>query len=288
MKKKLIEEYQEIENKLIPIKDFLLEKKDEKIYNKIFKGFITENGPILNSPDILFIGINPGAGAYISENNNSKENRNIHPVKLTVDENRELFLFERNNAYGGKYDGKWQSFEWYQKDKRINNVFTKRMIDLLDNIALKLYPKEHVKFPWNNNELPFWYKNFEKKLMYINLYPIATTNTSDLNKLFNLLCNEPEILKHFGQTKITNWQLRLHFINIVDEFVKLISPIVIVCLGTQAFNDFNYTQEKRKKTLFAEKHNIPVVGFSRKGNWSILIPKLSDLIINTLKKPLAI
>lgn len=280
----MINAYKEIEKKLFPIKDFLIEKKEEKSYKALFKGFITENGPIIENPEILFIGINPGGGAYISDNNNNKSKEIIYPERLTTNGEKELCFFEKNNAYGGKYNGKWQSFDWYQRDKKINNIFTKRMIDLLDCIASIKYPEIHKKSSWNNNEPPFWYEKLGKKLMYVNLYPIATTNTSELNKLFNLLCKEKEILKYFGQTKaITNWKLRLYFINIVDEYVKHISPKVIVCIGAQAYNDFNYTQEKRKNTYVNEKHNIPVVGFSRKGNWSGLIPEISELIVTKLK-----
>jgi hypothetical protein len=279
----MINKYKEIEKTLFPIKDFLLEKKEEKNYKELFKGFITQNGPVINSPDILFIGINPGEGAFTSTNNNNKGNDIIYPVRLTDNEHTELFLFERNNAYGGKYNSKWQSFEWYQRDKKINNIFTKRMIDLLDNIALLRYPEDYKQFPSNNDEPPFWYEMLGKQLMYINLYPIASKDTSDLNKLFNLLCKENEILKNLGLKTVKNWELGLHFIKAVDKLVKLISPKVIVCLGTQAFNDFTFTTEKRKRIQIAEKHNIPVIGFSRKGNWSILIPKISDLIVNNLK-----
>lgn len=278
----IIDKYIEIEKKLIPIKDLLLSKIDNEKYQRLFKGFITENGPIINSPDILFIGINPGAGAYISANNSDKTNELIYPVKLTTGKNNELFLFEKNNAYGGVYNKKWNSFEWYQRDKKVNNVFTKRMIDLIDNFARLQYPLQYEQSPWNNNEPPFWYNDISKQLMYINLYPIATTNTSDLHKIFNLLCKDKDILAHFGVKSITNWKLRLEFISIVDEFIKLVSPKVIVCLGNQAFNDFNYTRMK-DKTFFAEKYNIPVVGFTRRGNWSPLIPKVSELIVNNLK-----
>lgn len=278
----MIDKYIEIEKKLMPMKDLLLERTVHENYKQLFKGFITENGPVIHSPDILFIGINPGAGAYISANNSNKTNETIYPIKLTTCKNKQLFLFEKNNAYGGVYNDKWNSFEWYQRDKKINNIFTKRMIDLLDNIARLQYPSEYKQSPWNNNEPPFWYNKISNRLMYINLYPIATLNTSDLNKILNLLRKDKDILTHFGVRSITNWELRLKFINIVDELVKLISPKVIVCLGCQAFNEFTYLNEK-EQILSTTKYNIPVLGFSRQGNWSCLIPDISERIVRNLK-----
>lgn len=270
--------YSEIEQKIIPIKDFLENNKSDDKYKSLYKGFITIECPIVFNPDILFIGINPGQGAS-KENNNNGINETI---RLFNPESTIHDWYKDNTARGGNQGNGWKPYHWYQRDKPINNPFPARMIDLLYEIAECKFGKNEKD---NLSQEPSWFKSFGQNIMHTNLYPIATTETKDLNKIFRHLKNEPEIKTLLNkQNGLTEWDIKLFFILKIKNLVQLIQPKVIVCMGTTAFNDFTYTHEKKADNIFKlEENNRPIIGFSRSGNWSGLISKLAKLIAEELK-----
>ena len=101
--KELREKYCEIEKGIVPIKDFLENNKDSNGFKGLYKGIITLNSPLVFQPEILFIGINSGAGAYNVLNSDSVNNKNITPLRM-IGQNemcfKELNWFQEGNARG--------------------------------------------------------------------------------------------------------------------------------------------------------------------------------------------
>lgn len=301
--KELRQKYCEIENRIVPIKDFLENNKDNNGYKGLYKGVITLHGPLVFQPEILFIGINSGAGAYNELNPDSKNNKNITPLRM-IGQNemcfKELNWYQKGNARGyfknKKEKRDWVPFEWYQRNQRINNPFIKNMIEFLYEIAKIKFPEAYSTQKYDDNKEPFWYKTFGQRIMSTNLYPIATTTISDLSRIHDSLAKEGNLQRYWEESKgndkdINNWSVRKYFIRRVDELIRLVQPKIIVCLGKTAFNDFTYTNSKEyngSKIYFTEKKvgdtTVPVIGFSRSGQWSGLIPDIAKKIIEKQKQ----
>jgi hypothetical protein len=293
----LLLEYAKIENKFQPIVEVLDQKKNDHNYLKRYKGITTIKSPLVYKPKVLFIGINEGQGRY-KELNNGNSNEIKYPKRMLGEGNDNSCFktnnwFEKNNAFGGWNNEKdWIKYNWYQTDKKVNNIFTANSIDLLCRLAELIYPEEHKKSPITTNKEPFWFEDINKSIMVTNLYPISTENTGDLNKICTYLSKEPSLkefwAKEFPNKKINSWLVRIFFIRRVNELIALINPQVIVCMGTTTFKDFTYGKMKvNKKKIFETNHTIsdkeyPVIGFSRSGNWSHLMPKLAELIFSKL------
>lgn len=135
------------------------------------------------------------------------------------------------------------------------------------------------------NQRPNWYEDFGKKIMFTNLYPIATKNTTDLMSILNSLSRENELKQYWldalkNEKKINNWIVRKYFIKRIYEIVNLTSPKIIVCLGMTSYNDFTFSSSRKKIKINTERKNVncPIIGFSRKGNWSNLIPEIAKEI----------
>lgn len=273
----LTNEYLKIESKLLPIKDFLEENKNNSKYHSKYKGFITQLSPVIYQPDILFIGINPGQGAFIENCNNGIKEPPV--IMLNPNKNIELDWFKDGNARANKKN--WKAFKWYERDKSINNIFVANLIDLLYFIAEEKYGVSKTE----KNQRPNWYEDFGKKIMFTNLYPIATKNTTDLMSILNSLSRENELKQYWldalkNEKKINNWIVRKYFIKRIYEIVNLTSPKIIVCLGMTSYNDFTFSSSRKKIKINTERKNVncPIIGFSRKGNWSNLIPEIAKEI----------
>lgn len=286
MQSELISRYYEIEQEILPVMKFLEGHKHEEAYKELYKGFITLQSPLLSNPEILFLGINPGQGVFIENKNNG--------IKDTIrifkpDKSEELDWYKNGNARCQKRNGKWsKGYEWYERNKGINNKFGAKMIDLLYEIADLKYPDETLK----SDGVPLWFGTFGQKIMFTNLYPIATENTDGLKKIMNLLKIQTELNTLFKNPK-DEWEVRRYFVQRIRDLVKLVKPKVIVCIGFTAFDDFTYNQKKRKyvdgggKRIVESESNefdIPVLGFSRKGSWEKLIPKIAMEIYKYLQK----
>jgi len=275
----LFREYLKIESKILPIKDYLENNKNDNRYNSIYKGFITHFGPVIYNPEILFIGINPGEGAFIENHNNGIKTT---PVRLFNPKERiELDWFKDGNARANKK--KWKAYKWFERDKRINNIFVANMIDLLYFIAEEQNGDSHTK----DVNKPNWYESFGQRIMFTNLYPIATKNTYDLKNILNNLSKEKELSKYWeealrNEKKINDWIVRKYFIKRIYELVKLTAPKIIVCQGLSSYNDFTFSSANGKIIVNTEKKNVdcPIIGFARNGNWSSLIPEIAKEIIN--------
>lgn len=266
---------EEIETKIIPYAKFLEANKSNTIIQNLYKGIITLQSPILKNPEILFIGINSGAGEY------NEKNMTVLQMAGEDEKNfKELNWFQKGVAYGESINKEWHSYEWYQRNKRINNEFPRRMINILYKIAKIKYP--NIKT--SDDMLPNWYNDFGRKLMYSNLYPIATEDTTDLDALLSYLTTQKEFNEFNKDSKSKSiWELKLFFIKQTESLIKLVEPKVIVCMGKTAFNDLLYTSNNKGKGIFTgEKYKIPVVGFSRQGNWSNLIPDIAQNIAKKL------
>lgn len=282
----LIRKYKEIESKIHPIKDYLeLNKNDEdKKLKGVYKGIITLVPPLLYKPDILFLGINPGGGAFHVENTSDYQ-KNLTPLRL-FERNQEYYpelnWYEKGNARKEHNKDGWREYEWFQRDKKVCNPFTQRMIDLLYEVGKLKFPKEYKGY--SNSSPPFWADGFGKNLMYTNLYPIATDTYSKLEKINKVLAQAPDLQplwEEIGKSK--EWTVRLFFIRRIDELIKLVKPKLIVCAGKRTYNDFLYKSGTKDKIFTGErKHDIPVIGFSRHGNWSSLIPDLAKKIVEHL------
>ena len=175
--------------------------------------------------------------------------------------------------------------EWFQRDKKVNNNFPKNMIDLLYEVArIKNLESDRVE----DNGRPLWFNDFGQKIMFTNLYPIVTTDIKDLNKVHERLAKETELKAcwesvRFKDENVSNWVVRKYFIKRVDELVKLIMPKIIVCIGKSAFNDFTFSTNNKGKVISKMRrigeNDYPVIGFSRTGSWSGLIPEIAKLIV---------
>lgn len=273
----MFDKYKKLENKIKIIIDLLETKKNTKEYYYKYKGIATLLSPLYANPDILFLGINSGDGAFNELNGNNKTNKT--PLRIIGEDESfikgELDWFKPNTARGGIVNGEWEAYEWFQRDKKINNKFPANMIDLLFMIAEKKY---HEITSSNNCE-PTWKKEISEKIIYTNLYPIITKNTAILKAVHKSLLKE-DTLRHLWESeKPKEWDVRKYFISLTHELVDLVKPKIIICMGTTAFNDFTYTHDKKDDKIFTSSYkNIPIIGFNRSGNWTPLLPELANRI----------
>ena len=273
-------EYSNLEKRIIPVKDFLENNKDK--YRGLYKGIATVLSPLVYRPEILFLGINSGSGAYHEINQGKADNKT--PLRM-IGENEQFFKelnwYEKGNArWGG--GGEWRAYEWYERNKNTHNSFAARMIDLLYKIAEKIHPD----YKCNDNNEPLWKNDFGSKIMYTNLYPIMTDDIKQLKEIHKMLSKE-NVLKQLWKgenERVSEWKVRMFFINIIRDLIQLVQPKVIVCMGVTVFKDLTYTNKKTPERIFRDVCcNTPVVVFKRKGNWSGLIPDIAESIYELIK-----
>lgn len=272
----LLDKCKIIEEDYSIIIDYLEEKRYEE-----YKGFQTFNSAIMHNPEILFIGINPGPGAF-NEANKGKLNDFIYPNRL-AGSLKELDWYKPGNARGYSMAKRWIPVDWYRRDiKKINNIFVRNMINLLYETAGRLSPDWAME--QNSSTLPPWHDSFGKKIMFMNLYPMATVSTKGLYTILNHMAKESclESCWEGIDGRLDNWKIRRFFIRHVNQTIQLLQPKRIVCLGMSAYNDFMLRSEKRQlvkgeKTIGAIKY--PVIGFSRKGAWGARVKNISQMII---------
>jgi len=275
----LSDEYLNIEQKLYPIMNFLVENQTNEKYKSLYKGFITIQSPLILNPDILFIGINPGQGA-----SRESKNRGINeaPVRLFDPKIRtDLDWYKDGNAKGCFIKRKWHAYKWYEKSEKTNNSFVFNMIEILYKVSELKFPDKGIE----KNQEPFWYEYFGQNIMFTNLYPISTKDIKDLDHIFKSLSKEPSLKSLFGKSKlIRKWDVQRYFIRSIEDLVELVKPKTIVCIGTQTFNDFTFTTMKKTAKIFkGKKGKYPVIGFDRSGNWSKLSPEIAKEIVDELK-----
>lgn len=289
----LKKEYSIIEERIAKVVSFLEKHKDSSKYKDLYKGISTLQSPLISQPEILFIGINNGDGAYREANNSLKTSENKTPLRWYNEPDSlfpsELNWFEKGNARGRfteLEEKNWEGYEWHQRDKKVNNIFPKNMIDLLYAIAKLKYPEaEHNE---DDNTVPFWYEELGKRVMYTNLYPISTTKVKQLKPIHVHLAKEPELRALWKEAKgdertINEWVVRKYFMTSISRLVKLVEPKLIVCMGMTATNDFTFEKHKDKKIVTTERtfgdRKVPIIGFSREGNWNSIIPEIAKTIV---------
>ena len=272
----LLGKCQKIEEDYSVIINYLEDKNFEE-----YKGFQTFNSTIVFNPEILFLGINPGFGAF-NELNNGNSIKIKYPNRLAGSLDM-LDWYKPGNARGYSKNGDWISVEWYRRDiKKVNNIFVRNMIDLLFETA------RHLSSDWimdaESSMLPPWYNGWGNRIMFMNMYPIATKTTKELYVILNRMVKDNTLESCWDGIKgpLDNWKIRRFFIYKVYQTIQLLQPKVIVCLGMSAYNDFMFRREK--KQLIKDKKTIegvayPVVGFSRKGAWGARVTEISRLIV---------
>ena len=160
-------------------KEVIEELISDKKYHKDWKGFITLNGPIVEQPDILFIGINPGPGLYNVVKNKmpfkilkggkldeSFFSENVETIKFIDAHPRKDGTIALDCFTAGNYkDGKW-----YNGNYKPRNKFAWNIVTIIHEVAECL---KYGKF--KECEKPEWYKEPEKYNNFAKKYLIRGT-----------------------------------------------------------------------------------------------------------------
>lgn len=256
----------ELQGQYKPFMDVLIEKQE--LYRKEygFKGIEASPSPLIYQPNILFLGYNPAGGRDWWQ-----LKKNLPLVPHLAEE--EIMFFRENTARKGK---------WFELDKPVHNPFPCKIIHLLYELASLVYPGQ--RNGKGTNQKPHWAENMETSpmsMMYLNLYPIATSNGNALISLCKKLCQEKEIPAGCQKSE---WEVRRYMIHIMHQMVKLLDPKVVVCMGAQTFHDYTCTsREKHSIHDILTTENYPkVIGFSRRGAWDGNIPRIAKEIYHRI------
>lgn len=262
--KELIERIKEIEEKFIPVVDIL--ENDSK-YQELYKGIISIQSKVSYEPDILFIGINPGQGAFLKKN--SKTGKSYYFPKEFFSENSELNWLEYGNARkGGK---------WFEILKNENNPFPRKMLEILFQVAKSKFQVFDLSNILHREK---FINQIANKIVYTNVCPIATENEAKLKNIYRKLSQE-EVLKDHWKGTVENF-----FKQRTIDLILTINPKIIVCIGKSVHKSLflekiskdervvsSTSKLKRKEIIYP----FETITFSRKGAWDI--DKISKLII---------
>jgi hypothetical protein len=269
----------EIENKYSP----LIETFEDKIFlesiKNEYKGFITSNNPSISKARILFIGINPGDGAFNELNPKCNSKQRIdkieYPKRLFSNSNHsQIDWLKIGNARGEKIGKTWHAYKWYETSKKINNTFVKRMIEFF------------ITFYGINNKSNYTEieNRINSEIFYWNLYPIATKTTKELEAILKKIVLRKVQLN--GKVISNMNDLKNFFRQRTIDLIEKIKPDVIICLGNQAFKELTNSNPK----LDLKNSNVPfntkfriesseiykVYNVSRNGNWEEKIKNLGQ------------
>jgi len=261
----------EIEEKYLPLIELLEEKSFLKTIENEYKGFITALNPLISNPKILFIGINPGPGAYYEKN--KKDEKKIYPKTLFSDNIiNQIDWLKDGNSRGETIKKSWKSYKWYDRNKKVNNVFVKRLVEFLFT-----YYNINDKSDYDKIE-----NRINSDIFYYNLYPISTKTTEELNFILKKIVSRQISLN--GKEIINIKDLKNFFRQRTIDLIQNIKPEIIICLGNQAFKDLTSTDPninlkdtlKRYDIKFRknDEKKYPVYIVSRNGNWEEKIKRL--------------
>lgn len=285
MNENLIEELVKIENKYLPIIKIL---EINPVYKELCKGFITIQSKINHNTELLFLGINPGDGAF-------KELRSTDgfPKRIISDpvylKNLNLDWFKKGNSRGEFIKKKWYGYHWFEKTKKANNSFPSRMIDILYSYTEKLHPnKKHDP----KKLIDLIENDVQNKIVYTNIYPIATVSIKELKEIFNLLSKETNIGDLIGtKDKVTVAMVKNFFRQRIIDTIYVLNPKVIVLLGHSAYQDLTLLNNYKGTSVFksevklrkndSRKHKT--ISFTRQGNWSPLTDSITTAIVEHLQ-----
>jgi hypothetical protein len=183
-----------------------------------YLGWFDLNGPIIEHPDILFIGINQGPGRYLQWNWDNWDERQkmlIDPAKNklpddfpTLWRSRLQWLMPNNARENG---------EWWEENKTKKNFFPYYMCELLVKIYRREYPNESRENLTNI---------FEQRVMATNLYPMSTFDTNALHRLLD------------SYYKTTGVDLKKLCSDRVVELIKMVKPHCVILLGDSIKDEF--------------------------------------------------
>ncbi|NBL65432.1 hypothetical protein GV828_09500 [Flavobacterium sp. NST-5] len=206
-----------IEEKYNPLIKILEEKKTENNfkYRNLYKGIISIQSKISYQPEILFLGINPGEGAFVEKNHKSGNTFYFPKELLTKNTSSELNWFKDNNAKHGK---------WFDEKAKTKNSFPKQMIDILLNFSEKKLGKRiNLK---NEDERNLFINEIANKIVYTNICPIATKSTKELKSIYKKLSQEETLKNHWNGT-IQNF-FRQRTIDLILELQPNVSCVLEV------------------------------------------------------------
>ena len=178
-----------------------------------YLGWLDLNSPIIENPDILFIGINPGPGRFVQWNwDNWDDNKKclIDPLKKKIPEEyptlwrSDIEWLKPNNA---RKDG-----EWWDSNKKKFNHYPYYMCELL----VRIYRHEYPYPSFSRKDLT---TIFEKKVMVTNLYPLSTFDIRGLNNLIQQYSNK------------THLDVRDICCSHTTRLIELVKPNCVVLLG---------------------------------------------------------
>ncbi len=243
--------YQEYFDEISPILDYIKENWGE--YRE-FMGWKDLNSPLIQNPQILFVGINPGPGRYRSWNNGKKWADHVLPPDLGTPWRSSIGWLTANNARAYP-DGK--DAMWWDKNARRHNLLPHTMCRLL----CEIYEAERKTL--SHEDLT---KFFNEHVMVTNISPLVTEDLNSLKRLYHKL------------DKSSPWKdVESIFLEHTLRLVDLVHPSLVVYLG------------KYEKDLIHQEiknRGIPTVTITRSFGWHSAdnLRKTRDMILEKIAR----
>ncbi|MFT6845264.1 MAG: hypothetical protein ACJAUV_001457 [Flavobacteriales bacterium] len=266
-----------IEKKYFPIIELLEGKLFLESIKNEYKGFITAANPMVLNPKILFIGINPGAGAYDELNStkkNSDKKTNPKYPKTLFSDNKitQIDWLKDGNSRGECIKKSWKPYKWHDRNKKVNNVFVKRLIEFF----FSYYDIN------NQSDFSEIENKINSEIFYYNVYPIATKSTKELGFILKKIVSKQIILNENQMNTLKN--LKNFFRQRAIDLIEHIQPEIIICLGSHAYRDLTNSSQSislkasiiKYETKFRknDQKKYPVYIVARNGNWEEKIKNL--------------
>ncbi|MFI3240826.1 MAG: hypothetical protein R3Y22_09650 [Bacteroidales bacterium] len=214
--------------------------------NPLWRGFITVNSPIVENPDILFIGINPGDGLFKEQGKVAFRTTQLYSELFPFDRDDysvENLKFRDDGQIELDYftDGNYTDGVWY--NCRCKNQYVSNMLKIISKVAEYKTGEHFIK-----GVKPKWYDRLGKSVMVMNINPIVTKDVADLKTLMKAI-------------NVDNWQdIILPLRILVRDTIK---PKTIVFMGVSAYCDFIRDGERKVDRIFG----IPHITVNRSYGW---------------------
>lgn len=246
--------YIEISKDIVDVRDNIKLNLDKY---QDYLGWADLDSPIFKNPEILFVGINPGSGKFIHWNRfNWDKNK-----KCLKDPTKKIIPAESANLWRSHLqwivDDNAREGKWWDKSKRMKNLFPYTMCELLVRIYRHDYPDMSRE---KLSDL------FEQKVIATNLYPMATQDASKLYRMIKLY----DKTNHVIVRKICH--TRFH------RLLDLTNPHVIVLLGDTVTHEL-YDELKGQHLVLPISRKR---GWHDKGNILNLAEEINNLKTMTI------